>query len=246
MRKTAYIVWTCVGIGITISLLVASVLMGYRMTPTSTPCTSLVYVIEDRDERMYLTERELTQMLETADLYPVGRAQNAVSLNRIEQAVRCHPMVRTAECYITPRNEVRICITQRQPLLRVQTPAEMYFIDTDRRVMPVRASIKDRVMLANGTIGVQMASKTLADFAEWLENNDYWCSRVHHVHVASPQMVYLYLRNSSARVVMGNMRGYERKLNKLQTFLTESSEIIKDKNYTELDVRYRGQVIGRY
>ena len=91
-----------------------------------------------------------------------------------------------------------------------------------------------------------MASKTLADFAEWLENNDYWCSRVHHVHVASPQMVYLYLRNSSARVVMGNMRGYERKLNKLQTFLTESSEIIKDKNYTELDVRYRGQVIGRY
>ena len=48
------------------------------------------------------------------------------------------------------------------------------------------------------------------------------------------------------RVVMGAMHGYERKLKKLRTFYRNSPEEVKAKNYTELDLRFRGQVIGRY
>ena len=241
----ARIIWSCVGVGITAALLVAAVVWGYEMTPTAAPCASLEYIIEDRAERLYLAESELTQLLRAEDLYPVGKAQDVVSLHRIETTVRKHPMVRTAECYITPRNEVKVRLTQRVPLLRVQTAFETYFIDTDRRVMPVRASVKDSVLLVTGNVGIQMASKSLADFAEWLQDNEYWQPRVHHVSVATPQMVYLYLHHSP-RIVMGNMRGYDSKLTKLHTFQEHGQEAIKDKNYIEYDLRFKGQVIGRF
>ena len=88
-------------------LLVGAVISGFRMTPTDAPCVSMRYLIEDKAERMYLTESELNMLLYAEDVYPLGRKLNLVSLHRIERAIKAHPMVRTAECYLTPRNEVR-------------------------------------------------------------------------------------------------------------------------------------------
>ena len=246
MSRTAHIVWTSIGVGLMAAMLIAAVVWGYKMTPTAVPCPSLTYEITDKSERNYVTEKELDQLLKSEDVYPVGRSMDIVSLHQIETTVRRHPMVRTAECYMTPRAQVFIRLTQREPLVRVQTPIETYLIDTDRRVMQARNCVKDSVLLVTGNVGPQMASSQLADFAEWLQDNRYWASRVHHVYVQSPQMVILYLRGAGQpRIMMGPLRAYDKKLQKLRTFLEHSAEATKDKHYYELDVRFKGQVIGR-
>ena len=246
MSRTAQLIGKAIGITVTMCLLVAAVWSGVRMTPTDTPCASLRYDIRDRAERMYLTEAELSRLLQSENLYPVGRCLDRGMLHRIERTIEAHPMVRTAECYLTPRNEMRIRITQRVPLLRVQTPGDTYFIDRDRRVMPVRVAVTDSVLIARGAVGVQNASKQLADFAEWLEQEPYWQKRIAYIYVQSPQMIYLYLHGAVApRVLLGTMRGFERKLNKLRTFMDKGADAIQDKHYNELDLRYKGQVIGR-
>ena len=233
-------------------MLVGAVVWGYRMRPTDKPCSSIQFIIQDKAERQYVTEKELLQVLEEEGLNPVGRPMDIGVLHRMEQLILHHPMVRTAECYMTPRNEVRVRLTQRVPILRVQMPGDTYFIDSDRKVMPVRAAVKDSVLVVTGMVGVQLASGVLADFAQWLEDEPYWQERIHHVYVHTPQMMYLYLKKgerftvSGERIVLGTMRGYERKLNKLRTFFENSEEIIRDKNYYEYDIRFRGQVIGRY
>lgn len=227
-------------------LLIAAVVCGYKMRPKSDVCRSIEYIIEDCSERLYLTEQELQQVLREENIEPVDRSVDQVSLHRIEKAITRHPMVRTAECYITPRNEVKVRLTQRVPLLRVQTPGDTYFVDTDRKVMPVRAAVRDSVLVVTGAVGVQSATHQLADFALWLQHTPYWQKRIHHVYVHSPQMIYLYLNGEHPRIVLGAIRDYERKLTKLQTFLENSPEEVKQKTYTELDVRFRGQVIGRY
>ena len=228
-------------------MLITAVVMGIRMKPSDVPCRSLTYLIEDRDARMYLTENELNQLLKTEKIYPVGRTIDQGLLYRIEKTILHHPMVRTADCYATPRSEVKVRLTQRIPLLMVAIPGDAYFVDTDRRAMPIRASVRDTVMVATGAVGPQMATHQLADFAEWLQDNKYWRSRIRHVHVKTPQMIYLYLKGENQpRVVLGSMHRYEQKLAKLRTFLDNSAEAIKDKHYTEYDVRFKGQVIGRY
>ena len=83
-------------------LLIGAVVLGVVNTPAALPCVSLRYTIEDRSERLYLTEKELDDLLRAEDIYPVGRAMNNVSLHQMELAIRRHPMVRTADCYMTP------------------------------------------------------------------------------------------------------------------------------------------------
>ena len=46
------------------------------------------YLIEDKSERMYLTESELNMLLYAEDVYPLGRKLNLVSLHRIERAIK--------------------------------------------------------------------------------------------------------------------------------------------------------------
>ena len=251
MKGIAKIIWGSVGIVIAIAMMVMAVIWGFQSAPTEAPCTAIEYIIEDRADRLYLTENELTAMLMNADIYPVGRPQSRISLHRIEQLVAHHPMIRTAECYITPRHVVKVRLTQRVPVLRVQTPAETYFIDSDRKHMQVRASVRDHVLLVTGTVGMQLASGVLADFAIWLQDEEYWNERIHHINVQSPMMMYIYLkeeggRMNEQRIVLGSMKNYESKLNKLRVFLQNIPQEIKDKNYTELDLRFHGQVIGRY
>ena len=242
----ARIIWKSVGISLVAALLITAVVLGVRMRPSEQPCRTITYIIEDQNERLYLTPNELNQVLEAEHIYPVGRTLDRGLIHRIEQTILHHPMVRTAECYVTPRYEVRVRLTQRVPLLRVQMPADIYFIDTDRKVMPVRTAVTDKVLVATGAVGPQFAAHQLADFALWLQDNKYWHERVHHVHVQSPQMVYVYMKGENQpRAVLGNMTRYEQKLTKLRTFLENSPEEVQAKRYTELDLRFRGQVIGR-
>lgn len=244
--STARIIWTGVGVGLTVVILLTATVWGYRMRPTDEPCRSLTYIIEDIDERQYVTPGDLNAILMANELYPIGRPLDAMTLHRIETTIAHHPMVRTAECYMTPQNDMRVRLTQRVPLLRVNVPGDAYIIDTDRRVMQARAVVRDSVMLVTGAVGVQMASGPLADFAQWLQDEPYWRQRIRYVYVASPQMIYLYIRGEKAtRIVMGNLRNYESKLAKLRTFLENSEEATRDKEYYEYDVRFRGQVIGR-
>jgi len=246
MSNTAVIIWKSVGIGVTALLLVTAVVWGYRMTPRSVPCTAIRYTIEDKDDRLYLTEDELTKMLQAESLYPVGRPLNLISLYRIEQAVARHPMVRTAECYFTPRNEVRVVLTQRVPLLRVQLLEDGYLIDTDRRVMQARAAVKDPVLVVTGNPTVQLASGVLADFAKWLQRDAFWRKHIKRVQVQNPHMYVLHLADpESPQVILGDMKGYANKLRKLRTFFEDGEEERAGKQYEVLDIRFRGQVIGR-
>ena len=247
MSNIARIIWQIIGVSVVAGMLVGAVVAGYRMRPSDEPCASLEYEIQDQKERMYVTEVELNNLLRSENLYPVGRAIDRRQIHRIEQTIGHHPMIRTAECYVTPRSEMRIRVTQRVPLLRVQVPGDAYFIDTDRRVMQARAVVKDSVLIATGAVGPQIASRQLADFAQWLQDEPYWRARIRFVHVQTPQMIYLYMRQpGQPRVLLGNMNRYTQKLAKMRTFLENSAEATKDKHYIEYDLRFHGQVIGRY
>lgn len=245
------VVWQVIGVLVVVAMMTGAIMWGYTMRPTEQECRAISYIIEDRNQRLYVTEKELDQVLRTADIHPVGKHLDRGVLHRIEQTILQHPMVRTAECYTTPRSDIRVRITQRVPLLRVLTPGDTYLVDTDRKVMPSRAAVKDSVLVVTGAIGVQMATRQMADFARWLQDKPYWQKRIDHVAVQSPKMVYLYLRSEAAqeahaqRIALGPMNGYAEKMQKMQTFIANSGEAIRDKQYTEYDLRYQGQVIGR-
>ena len=207
-------------------------------------CKELVCKIVDKDERSYVSEQELFTLLKQHNAYPVGEYLHRINLQHMENIIRQHPMVRTAECYTAEDGTARIRVTQRVPLLKVVTADEAYYIDTDRRKMPLRASIHDTVPVAMGKVGFEMASTVLADFAEWVQEDDYWSARIEAIDVRLPKQVCIKQEGKQEDLMIGDLMGYAGKLEKAEVFYRRTASMEKPR-YRTLDLRYRGQVVAR-
>ena len=207
-------------------------------------CKELVCKIVDKDERLYVSEQELFTLLKQHNAYPVGEYLHRINLQHMENIIRQHPMVRTAECYTAEDGTARIRVTQRVPLLKVVTADEAYYIDTDRRKMPLRSSIHDTVPVAMGKVGFEMASTVLADFAEWVQEDDYWRARIEAIDVRLPRQVCIKQNGKQEDLMIGDLMGYAGKLEKAEVFYRRTASMEKPR-YRTLDLRYQGQVVAR-
>lgn len=214
-----------------------------RKTAVVPVCRQCQVHVLDEQQRQYVGYGELMQLLQNKGLYPVGKPLNRVALQPIEELIRRHPMVRTAECYKTVDGNVSISLTQRQPVVRVVTAAETYFVDTDHKLMPVRESVTTPVLVATGAVSHRMAQEELTDFALWLRQDKYWRRYIDRVEVQNPKMVHLKQIDQRATILLGDWQGYEKKLSKLRHWY-EADTLIHQNQYQQVDLRFHNQVIG--
>lgn len=211
----------------------------YEQLPT------LVFDIRDRDTRLYLTEQEL-QTLADRHLSKAENREQSIRTQSLEDVIRAHPMVRTAECFLESDGTMHVRITQRVPLVRIITSAESYIVDTDRRRMPIRESITDPLLVAEGNIGERMATHEIADFAVWLRGEHYWRERVASVRVINPKMVEIIRTDAEPKIILGEWSDYAGKLRRVRTYYEQGIERMSTPpTYRELDLRFSNQVIAR-
>ena len=214
--------------------------------PKTTPCSWLKVEVTDSLDRQFVRPTELRELIFHAGLSPVGKEMDEVSCHAIEECVQQHEMIRTAECFKSPRGGVYLRVTQRVPALYVTGGEGNYYVDTDRKVMPVRASIDVEVPVFKGAVGKRAATEEYYDFALWLSQHTYWKSRIKQTHVHNAKHVVLHQNDGMGTILLGDLTDYVQKMNKLQKLYTKGFEKIGYKDYREYDLRYDGQVVGRY
>jgi len=227
-------------------LIIAYMVFGLWMSCHTVPdavCKHLNVRILDEQNRQYVSSNEIAQLITNNGANPVGKTGSHIALQPMENMVRQHSMVRTAECYKSEGGDVCVLLTQRVPLVRVVTSAESYFVDTDRKIMPVRESVKTPVLVATGNLSRRMAANEVSDFAQWLQHDRFWRKYIGRVHVINPKMVHLRQSNGRAEIILGDWNGYENKLNKLRRWY-EADTLIHQEQYQQVDLRFHGQVVG--
>lgn len=239
--KVRIIVYSCLASALAVVLLVGLIMAHHR--PLRTACSELSVQIIAPDDSAYMTRDEVVQLLMQNDVYPVGRPLDQIAVASMERTVTAHPMVRTAECYLTQGGVCRVVITQRTPVYRVTTGAEAYLIDADRKRMPLRSTMHLSLLSATGRIGERMASQELYDLMTYLSDSRFWRNLVARVEVSSPQMTALVLRDNR-RVILGPIADYEAKLDRLRT-MWKATEDYPEAQAEVYDLRYDQQVITR-
>lgn len=213
--------------------------------PSKQTCSGLDIQLVDSIEQRFVTVEEMHSVLKSKGLYPVGEAIEAVSCHAIERCMEEHDMIRSAECYKLVNGEVRLRLKQRVPMFLVVGTDGSFYVDTDRKVMPVRATIDVEVPVIKGTVSQRAAVEDYYDFAEWLAESDYWKGRIKFVHVQNAKHIVLIQNEMNAKIILGELTGYKKKLNKLEKLYTKGFDRIGYPEYREYDLRYAGQVVGR-
>lgn len=214
--------------------------------PSKRTCKYLEIQLTDSLERQFVSVEDMHRLVRNCGLNPVGKTMADVSCHAIEQCLEEHDMIRNAQCYKLPNGGIRIRLQQRVPMFLVVSHDGSFYVDTDRKVMPVRSTIDVEVPVVKGAIGKRAAVEEYYDFTAWLIKHDYWRTRIGYVQVHNPKHLVLSQNDMTATIVLGELNGYKRKLNKLQKLYTKGFDQMGYKPYKEYDLRFEGQVVGRY
>lgn len=229
---------------LTAGVMIVGLVWTRHQTPSLT-CQHLFIEIKDADERDYIHPSDVVTYLKQRQLFPEGKNLELVETQVIEDAIKTHPIIESAECYETNLGDVYLVLTQRQPLLRVITASDSYFIDTNRRRMPILPSIHSDVLVAEGHVGQRMAQEELADLVEWINQQGYWRQRITKIEVREGLQVVLRQGRDAPLILLGDISRYKQKMKKLRTFMESIPQEMEVPAYKELDIRFNGQVVGR-
>ena len=207
-------------------------------------CNEITIMIKDSLERQYVTTHEIENVLRQAGLWQIGEPLSKISCGDIERCLRAHPMLRQVECYERSTGEIRVVVKQRVPLMRIDGD-EHYFVDMDRTVMPIRASVNTPVVVVNGHIGKQQALGEMYDFVYRLSTDPYWRDKIHTIHVINPKMIELVDEEHKYVIVLGELANAEQRMESLRKLYDKGFEKIGWPQYKQIDLRFSNQIVGR-
>jgi cell division protein FtsQ len=205
-------------------------------------CHKLEIVFLDSTKIQLISQKDIAQILEENNLNPIGKTIKFVSTESIEQVLHKNPMIKVAECYKTPSGIVNIRISQRIPKFRV-VGLGSYYIDVDRKAMPVSPNYSAYVPVVSGNVTVSLVTGKIFDFVTYLEKNPFWNAQIEQIYVRDDKRIELIPRVGEAVIMLGTLDNFEAKLEKLHRLYVKGFNVIGWNRYKVIDLQYKGQVV---
>ena len=208
----------------------------------SNVCKNLEIILADSSNIQLITQKDVAQIIAQNDLNPLGKTIKYIRTESIEEILHKNPMIKAAECYKTPSGTVTVRILQRCPKFRV-VGLGSYYIDIDRKPMPVSTNYAAYVPVVSGRVTTSMASAKMFDFVSYIVDNPFWNAQIEQIYVRDDLKIELVPRVSDAIIVLGTLDNYQAKLGKLYKLYQKGFNVIGWNKYKVIDLEYKDQIV---
>ena len=233
-------------------ILIAVVVIGYiilsanyfRDSSHNRECSGFEVEIIDSLKTQFVTALEIEALVKKYNMYPVGKSFKNINTLAIRDTIMSNRLVESANVFITSKGTVMATVQQREPVLRIISNNEgSFYIDKDRKIMPIASSFAVYVPVATGEIDKEFAKNDLYDFAMFLNNNSHWDAWVEQIVVKNGNEVELIPRAGNFRIIMGSLEDYPTKLNKFVRFVDGGLNVLGWNRYSEINLKFDNQVV---
>ena len=210
-------------------------------------CVDVELIVKQDTETPFLVVSDVESLLKEAHVYPKGMLMKDVDTKKIEEAVRKNEFVSKVECYKSADSKLCVKVELRTPIMYVVPDGQDgYFIDAQGKIIPNRNYVEN-LITASGNIDEKYASTKLAEFGQFLSNNDFWNNQIEQIYVQKNKkgehIVELIPRVGDHIVALGAIDDYERKLRKLKTFYEKAMGTVGWNKYAKVNLEYGNQII---
>lgn len=204
-------------------------------------CKGLQVVVDDTDENAFIDENDVLGVIKRG--YGEIRGKNIAEIDEdsVERVLVKNSVIKSAQIYYSLDGIFHVEITQRKPVFRVLA-GEGYYVDEDGKVMPLSEKYTSRVVVATGNISKKFACNKLYPFVMALKGDDFWDALVEQV-VVDGEEVALVPKVGNFRITLGQLEGFERKLDNLRLFLCEGIALKGWNVYKEINLKFDNQVV---
>ena len=170
------------------------------------------------------------------------KQKDMVALNKIEQHLLEHPVIKKAELFTIPQGELYIEIEERLPVVRIQAEQGFYLDETASKI-PLSRRFSAKVPLFYGELkeeNMQALVQLISEFS----SDAFLTEEVIDFQWKENAFV-LGLRSFPFEVVWGEQNAFDQKAEKLKRFCAYTLEN-KEKTFNRINLTYKNQVVARH
>jgi len=178
-----------------------------------------------------------------------------VNVERLERVLEEDPFIIDAEAYIDAQNRVTIDIVQREPVVRIiDNNGLNYYLDKDGFKMPLSPHYSAHVMVATGNLPPHVPSflerkqnylREVFELANILRADDFFKALVQQIHVSNRGEITLIPVVGKHKIYLGRYRDPKDQLDRLKVYYQRILPQEGFKRHNIIDLRYKGQVVGK-
>ena len=211
-------------------------------------CAAVELIVKKGDDAsLFVDEKDIEQMLKNANMYPKGMLMKDVDTEKIEEIIRKNEFISQVECYKSANGKLCVTVKQRVPVIFVIPDGkDGYFVDAQGNIIP-NHNAATNLVVASGKIDEKYASKSLAEFGQFLQTDAFWNNQIEQIYVMKDRkgkhVVELVPRVGDQIIYLGALEDYQKKLGKLKIFYEKAVGTVGWRKYARVNLEYGNQII---
>ncbi len=220
-------------------------------------CKEVKVTLLDSMQNRFVTQAEVLDIMDSFLGKSTGKRVDEINLHLTEQLLNQRSAIKVSQASITKDGELRIEITQRKPVLRIQTGNGGFYVDESQYVFPLVSSFTSYVPIVSGHIPFEMDAGyrgtvqrggtdwmgKIMDLGNFMGMDPFWSAMIEQIYIEKNGDVILSPRIGDHKIVFGDLKDIEAKFNKLYTFYKNIAPEKGWERYSEVNLKYNGQIV---
>ena len=259
MNRTLKYILLATGAAVIAVCICCSFMAGRQLRSTYT-CQGLEVTIKDSLENSFVSAADVKAYLDREYGIYKGIPLDSLDMVRIESIVDGRSAVKKSQAYVTRDGILHIDVTQRKPVVRFQKAGGGFYADKEGYIFPLQKSYASHVQIIDGNIPLAANSgykgelqndrekkwfKDMMELINFMEDSRTWKDKIVQIHVNGNRDLILIPREGNEHINFGQPDNIEEKFAKLEKYYTSIIPAQGNGRYTKVDLRYRGQIVGR-
>ncbi len=229
----------------------------YRANAPAQLCREINITLLDSASNRFVTPDEVLEIMDGFMGNNIGKSVEDVDLNLIEQLLDKRSAIKKSQASITIGGTLNINITQRKPVLRIQTANGGFYVDETEYIFPLVTTFASYVPIVNGHIPFNLNAghrgTALEDDGNWMEqilqlgnymsNDPFWSAQIEQVYVEQNGDIVLVPRVGNHKIIFGDLKDIDTKFDKLYTFYKNIAPAQGWEKYSSVNLKYKDQIV---
>lgn len=199
--------------------------------------------IEHQNNNYFLNDSVVKDILDDPKQPILKTPIGNLDLFELERKINESPYIDTAELSKDLYGNLNLAIKQKEPVARVNTERDEFYITKDGKRMPLSNVYSAPVLMVAGNVK-ENEYQGLSEMVQFINEDNLLKNHIIGIQKVGQRSFNLIANNGNYIIELGTLNNFERKLNNLKLFYNQFLDIEELNIYKEISIKFVNQVVA--
>ncbi len=222
-------------------------------------------VLNHNNAKDFVTRNDIKNIIDDSKLIIQNVKFSEINHKKIEDKILENPFIASVDVYSTNDGVLKICVIQRQPIVRVINKiGQNFYLDEEAKMIPLSDKYAPRLIIAHGNITnvyspgfrlINFDKKILIDtnkltdlqklyfLSKYINKSDFWKAMIDQIYYMPNGDIELFLTLGNQGVILGGIDNLDEKFQKLLLFYKKEISKVGWGKYKTINLKYKEQIV---